>query len=363
MKILRNYLLREHLGPFVVTLLGLTAVLLIGNVVKFAELIIAKGVDPLDLLRLLIYLVPYTLIFTVPMACLVAMNLAFSRLSTDYELIAMRASGIAPLRLVIPILVAGIVISVSLLALNDRVVPESHLAFRRQLKAIGIKQPTAYLEPGTFIKSFVPYVIFIYQIEGQELDNIRIYEPQPNGPTRTIIANRGEFEPLPNKRGVRLKLFDGTADEWDQSDPGSFYKISFSTYTMKLLTDNEDPNRINKKLKEYTFKEMTDEEQRLEAEGIDSLPVQLEYHRRVAWSFASFVFILFGLSLGLRLHHHERLISFVWILSIFVVYYVSAIGMNAIALKEFVPAWVAMWVPNFIGITTGAALLAKTVRR
>src|SRR3990167_798777 len=146
MRILRTYLLREHLAPFLVTLGGLTAVLLVGNIVKFAALVIGKGVSILDILRLIIYLIPYMLSFTVPMAVLITMVLAFGRLSTDYELVAMRASGVSPGRLVGPLLLTGLMISFGMLVLNDRIVPESHLAFRRQLKAIGIKQPAAYLE-------------------------------------------------------------------------------------------------------------------------------------------------------------------------------------------------------------------------
>ncbi|MBI3323628.1 MAG: LptF/LptG family permease, partial [Candidatus Omnitrophica bacterium] len=58
MKLLRTYVLKEHIGPFLVTLGGLTAALLVGNILKFAELVIAKGVSVFDILRLLIYLIP-----------------------------------------------------------------------------------------------------------------------------------------------------------------------------------------------------------------------------------------------------------------------------------------------------------------
>jgi lipopolysaccharide export system permease protein len=362
MKILRAYLLREHAAPFAVTLGGLTAVLLIGNMVKFAELVIAKGVNPLDLLRLIIYLVPYLISYTIPMACFVAMVLAFGRLSTDYELIAMRASGIAPGRLVAPLLVAALVISGGLLVLNDRIVPAAHLAFRRQLKAIGIKQPTAYLEAGTFIKEFAPYVIFVYHVQGRKLHNVRIYEPQPNGPTRTILADRGEFERLPGKEGVMLRLFDGTVDEWDPEEPGAFFKVSYSTYAMKLQAGQEDAERVGKKLKELTFHDLAQEDRRLAAQGIETLPISLELHRRVASAFAPLVFALFGLAFGLRLQHHERLMTFVWVLAIFILYYLGSVGMNAAALKGWLPAWLAMWLPNLAGAGAGASLLGRALR-
>lgn len=363
MRILRTYILQEHAAPFFVTLGGLTAVLLVGNIIKFADLVISKGVSIFDVLRLVIYLIPYMLSFTIPMACLIAMILAFGRLSTDYELIAMRASGVAPIRLVFPMLIVGLVMSCLLIIVNDRIVPKSHLAFRQQLKAIGVKRPTAYIEAGTFIKEFPPYTIFVYQVEGQKLSNIRIYEPQPQGPTRTIIAERGEFHRLPNKRGVQLLLYDGTMDEWDLQHPGSFYKVTFGTYEMALRSDQDDPDLVGRKLREMTFKELVAERKRLRAEGVETLPLNLELHRKIASSFAALIFMTFGLALGLRLHHHERLMSYVWILSIFILYYLGTIGMNAIALKGWLkPTW-AMWVPNLVGGAISGTMIAKAVRR
>ena len=363
MRILRAYVLREHASPFFVTMGGLTAALLIGNIIKFAELVVAKGVSPVDILRLMIYLIPYMLSFTVPMACLISMILAFGRLNTDYELIAMRASGIAPIRLVFPMVLVGLVISTLLLIVNDRVVPASHLAFRRQLKAIDIKQPTAYLEAGTFIKDFPPYIIFVYRVDGQKLDNVRIYEPQPNGPTRTIIADRGKFERLPSRRGVQLRLYDGTVDEWDPLRPGTFYKVTFTTYAMTLRSDQDDPERLGKKLRELTFKELLAERQRLEADGIETLPVSLELHRKIASSYAVLVFMLFGLAFGLQIHHHERLISFLWVLIVFVTYYLGMIGTNALALKGLLSPAAAMWLPNLVGAGISSVMILRATRR
>ena len=361
MKILRTYILKEHLGPFLVTLSGLTVVMLVGNIIKLADLVITKGVSIFDIVRLLLYLIPYLLSFTVPIAALIAIIMAFGRLSSDYELIAMRASGVAPARLLVPLLVAALVVSGGVLLLNDRVIPSAHLAFRRQLKAIGVKQPTAYLEAGAFIREFTPYILFIYHIEGKTLYNVRIYEPQPNGPTRTTLATRGEFEPLPKEQGVRLKLYEGTSDEWDLTNPGSFYKAAFNSYSMTLTT-NTKGNQVGKKFGEMTFGELAREQRVMQAQGIDPLPLALEFHRKIASSFATMIFVLFGLAMGLRLHHHERLMVFVWVLGLTIAYYLGAIGMDAIAIKGHIPAWLAMWLPNLVGSVWGGVQLYRAVR-
>lgn len=363
MRILRHYLLREHASPFFVTLGGLTAVLLLGYLIKFADLVISKGVNPIDLLRLIVYLVPYMISFTIPMACLIAMVLAFNRFRSDYEIIAMRASGVSPAKLIMPILTIGLIISAILFILNDRVVPATHYAFRKQIKAIGIKQPTAYLEAGTFIKEFEPYVIFVYQIKDKVMHNIRIYEPQVSGPTRTIIADRAEFQRLPEKTGVQLNLYDGTLDERDPTRPGSFYKASFSVYRMNLDTNEDDPDRIGKKMKELTFNELLAEEQKLQSQEIDATPVTLELHRKMAASFAPLVFVLFGLVLGLSSPRHEKLTTYVWVLLIFMVYYLSTVGMNALVLKGWCPPAVAMWTPNAVSLFLCFVLLSIIVRR
>ncbi len=362
MKIIRTYILKEHLGPFVVILSGLTAVMLVGNIIKLTELVIAKGVSIFDILRLLLYLIPYLLCFSVPIACLIAMVMAFGRLSGDYELIALRASGVAPARLIWPVLMAGLLLSGGVLLLNDQVVPTAPLAFRRQLKAIGLKRPTAFLEAGTFIRQFDPYIIFIYHIEGKTLYNVRIYEPQPNGPTRTIVANRGEFEPLAAEHSLRLKLYEGTADEWDPAHPGSFYKVAFGSYTMVLSTDQSAVEKLGKKLKEMTLGELLREHRRVKAQGIDPLPVTIEFHQKIASSFATVVFVMFGLAMGLGLHHQERLVMFVWVLGFTIAYYLTAVGMDAVVLKNWLPAWLAVWLPNLIGGTFGAVKLSQVVR-
>ena len=111
------------------------------------------------------------------------------------------------------------------------------------------------------------------------------------------------------------------------------------------------------------MKELAAERQRLHAKGIDTLPVSLELHRRIASSFAPLLFIAFGLAFGLQLHHHERLMMFVWVLAVFISYYLGTVGMNAVALKGWLPAWSAMWMPNLAGGLVSGVMVRRAVRQ
>ena len=76
MKILRNYILREFLGPLLLCLGVLTFVMvLIGNLKRIADLVINKGVDIFSVIQIFIYLTPYIVTYTLPISILVAVLL------------------------------------------------------------------------------------------------------------------------------------------------------------------------------------------------------------------------------------------------------------------------------------------------
>ncbi|MFA6384533.1 MAG: LptF/LptG family permease, partial [Candidatus Omnitrophota bacterium] len=178
MKILRNYVLKEFIGPLLGSLLVLTFVMILGNLVKIADLVINKGVDLWSVVKLFLYMMPALLTYTLPIATLIAVLLSLGRLSGDNEIVTMRASGINLFHIVLPLMVTGLILSLVLLIFNDRLVPYAHFAQRKTLVEVGTKNPAAALEPGIFINSFDKYILFIYSIEGNKLNNIRIYEPQ-----------------------------------------------------------------------------------------------------------------------------------------------------------------------------------------
>ncbi len=94
MKILRDYFIKEFIGPLFLALGVLTFVMLLGNLVKITDLIIRKGVDIYTVSKLFLLMIPYLLTYTLPVAALTAVLLSLGRLSGDNEIVAIRASGI-----------------------------------------------------------------------------------------------------------------------------------------------------------------------------------------------------------------------------------------------------------------------------
>ena len=364
MRILQNYILKELIGPFILSIVVFTFILLMGNLIKLAELVITKGVGVIYVIRLFIYLIPYLLSYTIPMASLTTTLLAFGRLSSDNEIVAIKANGISLYRIMVPVIVLGFILSFISVILNDRILPKTHFASRQIVKEIGMKKPTVYLEEGTFIKTFEPYIIFIYGINRNALSNIRIYETQEGKPTRIIIANRGEFITIPEKQLLKLKLMDGSSDEPNPKDPNSFYKLDFETYYLTLdLSKYQTSKDIEKKPKDESINELHREIKTLKPMGVDIKPLFTEIHKKISLSFASIAFILIGLPLGLVSRRGEKSIGFGISLGLIILYYVLLAGGEAMALKGILSPGISVWLPNLLLGMLGIVLIYFVAER
>lgn len=362
--ILNRYITREFIGAFFLSIAVFTFALLVGNFIKMAELIINKGVALSSLLKLIFYLIPYLLTYTVPMAMLTATLISFGRLSSDNEIMAMRSLGISVLTISLPLFALGLIVSVISIPLNDKLLTKSHFASRKVLKEIGLRTPAAYLEAGTFIKDFDGYIVFIHEIKGNELKNIRIYQPQENRPTRTITAKGGEFIPAPQKGVIKLKLIDGTSEEPDINNPARFFKLNFKTYYMTLnVQDKPKQNKLEKKTREMTIKELREESKKLRREGIELEPLLTEIHKKIAVSFSAFVFVLIAIPLAIKSHVSEKSISLGISLGVLVIYWLFLVGGTAFALRGTMPPWFAIWLPNIIMGSAGLFLFCGILKR
>jgi len=365
MRILRNHILLEFAGPFSFCLLTLLFVFLLGKgFVQMADLIFNKSVDPLLILKLLVFTSPFLLMFIIPMAVLVATLLTFGKLSFDNEIMAIRASGVSILKIAKPLIISVCVLSLFSFLLSDRIASVSHFAYRRILMQIGIQSPAAALEEGTFIKKFKNFVIFVYEIDKNKLKGIRIYQPQEGKPTRTIIAQKGELISIPERGIIKLKLIHGTSDEPDPKDPAKLYKLNFKTYDLPLnVSGLKDAEELGKKAKDMTIKELRNEIKRLGESGIQgTYPLAAEIHNKIALSLSSIAFLLIGIPLGITTRRSEKSLSFGIGLVLMTLYWVLLIGGMALAQKGMAPPFLALQFSNIVVGGLGLFLFVKLVK-
>ncbi|MFH1245288.1 MAG: LptF/LptG family permease [Candidatus Omnitrophota bacterium] len=363
MKILRTYLLKEMFWPFMLSLFVLIFIMVIGQLITVVNLVVNKGVSLGLVCKLILLLIPNILSYALPLSILSATLLSIGRLSADNEITAIRASGIHLYKLTFPIIIMGLILSLGSIPLNDRIKSQALFTSRKVLKQIGMKSPTAFLEAGTFIRTFQNYIIFIYGIHQNKLTNIRIYQPQKDKPTRTIIASRGEFLPVPEKGIVKLKLMDGVSDEPNPKDPNTFYKLNFKTYYLSLDVSSGSEN-LQKKLKDMTIAELYQKKNELKKNNIEeSASIMTEINKKLSFSFASFAFVLIGLPLAIWTRRREKFVGIGLSIAIFVAYYILFLAGEVLSMKKFVYPGLGMWLSDIILILIGLMLIPHSIKR
>jgi len=349
MRILRNYILKECSVPFVMCLGVLTFVFLLGYLPQLANKVINQGVDLGSVTLAFLYNIPVLLGYTLPIAALATVILTFGRFSSDNEIIAIRASGISLRSLLAPLIAVGIILSLIMLILNDRVIPGAYENQRQILQQTGAKNPSAILEAGTFIEAFNGNVIFVYKIDRNKMYNVRIWQPQPDGkPTRTISAQEGEFTTVPGQQKILLKLINGTSDEPDFNNPNNFYKLNFKTSFMTIDMGRKAV-KLEKKPKGMSLKELDAETKKLDKLSVDTKPLVAEYHRKISWALSPLIFILLGFPVAVITHRRAKTANLLLAVIFAAPYYLVSIGCQALATQGIARPDIIMWIPNIIG--------------
>jgi lipopolysaccharide export system permease protein len=348
MRILRNYILQECILPFIIAISVLTSVFLLGYLPQLANRVINKGVSLIAVTKMFFFYIPILLGYTLPIACLVTVILTFGRMSAENEILAMRASGIYLRKLLAPLFMLGVILSLCVYILNDRVIPQAYSAQYGILQDTGTQNPTALLEAGSFINAFEKYIIFIYRIENERMFGIRIYQPQPNKSTRTIIAQEGEFVKVPGQDKLMIKLINGTSDEPDLKNPNNFYKLNFQNSFITLDLSKKQ-NKADKKPKAMTLKELETKILEYEKMSINTSPLVTEYHRRISWSLTPLLFILLGFPFAVITHKRAKSANLLFALLFAAPYYILSLACQAMATQNTLDPALCMWIPTMIG--------------
>ncbi|HOY59271.1 MAG TPA: LptF/LptG family permease, partial [Verrucomicrobiota bacterium] len=183
MRTLHWYLLRQVMASVVMTVLVFTFVLLLGNVLKeILGLLVNRQATLGIVLEAIALLVPYVLVYALPMGLLTATLLAFGRFSADQELTAARASGISLIALAAPVLLVSLVLSGLSGWFNLYLAPECRMAYKELFYRLGMEKPTTLLAENQFIKDFPGYVIYVGSAHGNTLENVVIYQMETNRP-------------------------------------------------------------------------------------------------------------------------------------------------------------------------------------
>ncbi len=238
MRILTNYISRQFLLTFAITLAVFLFVMAVGNIFKVIDLF-SRGVPGLLILQVFSYGIPFSLIFAIPMSVMASAFLIFSRMSSDRELIAMKACGVSLWQVIQPTVLIASLLSLFCIYINCNLAPNSHYARRTVLGKLGVETPLSLLDEGRFIRDFPGFTIYIARKDGSRVSNIVIYEFDSKGVKQTVRAKSGTIEADKNDPGkIMIRLFQVRIDKADDKFPNDLSR-------MKRLSADEYPVKID----------------------------------------------------------------------------------------------------------------------
>ena len=151
LKKLHTLTLKSFLPPFTITLfVSVFLFFLVEIVITYLDEFIGKGLNTFDLLKLFGYAWIAIVPQCIPLAVLLGSIMSFGNLAENYELAAMKSSGLSLFKIIKPVFVFIIVLAAMTFMFNNFVLPVVHLKFQSLLYDIRQKKPTVNIKDGIF---------------------------------------------------------------------------------------------------------------------------------------------------------------------------------------------------------------------
>jgi len=365
-----------------------TFVLLLANVLKEIVGMLVSGQVPITTVLLAIgLLIPFVLVYALPMGMLTGTLLVFGRFSADNEFTAIRGSGISLISVISPVLLFSVFLSGICALVNMEIAPRCRVAYKQLLWSTGISRAGAFLPEKTFIKDFSGYVVYLGSVKGPNLKDVLLYKLDTANDRVEWYVRASEGRLKSSGNIVQLQLFDawridlkeGTRNQlplyWSEgilfytnsaARPAE-HKISLSDMTFQELRSELrnierklNPSVPTGKLSNEALRERLREFQQ-QAQDL-STPIKVQIHRQAAFSFACIGFTLVGIPLGIRAHRRETTFGIAMALILVILYYSFFIlGQSLETEAQYFPHLI-LWLPNFIFQAIGAVLLWRANR-
>jgi lipopolysaccharide export system permease protein len=236
MKKLQRYVLWEHVPPFIFSFLIITFLLIIDYVPKIIDHVIDKNLSIWVVLELIGLNLAWMLALSVPMSVLVATLMAFGRLTSDFEISAVKSSGVNLLHILTPVLVAGGVIMVGMIAFNDKVLPDLNKRARTLWGDISAMRPTLVFKSGIFVTDIPGYLVLIDHIDHatSRVEGVRITDTRVGTKPRIVVAEFGYLKMTDNGKNMQFTLHHGELHSLDLENPDNYRKLDFDTQVINI---------------------------------------------------------------------------------------------------------------------------------
>ena len=212
MKKLDRFLLKSFVGPFFAILAIVTFILVMQFLWLYIDELVGKGLEFKVILEFLMWGSCQTLPLAIPLATLLSSMMTLGDMGEKFELTAMKASGISLLRILAPMIVVSVLISIGAFFIGDRLVPYSINQIYTMRDDIGRTKSEIKIPTGTFYDGIEGYILRVERRDKNTgmMYNIQVYDHTTGkGNTRITVADSGIIKMSKAKDYLTFQLFEG----------------------------------------------------------------------------------------------------------------------------------------------------------
>jgi lipopolysaccharide export system permease protein len=349
MRILDRYLIRELVGPFFFGLLAFTMIFVAGPIlVRITQAMAEQGLSLGKASLLFLYLLPRYLVLTFPMATLLGIIITFGRLSSESELIAMFAGGASFRRIMVPVVIFGLGVSLLTVAFNEEVVPAANAAAERIASDYAGRDNVVLRQMNGEEIGRLLYAERLDVRTGQ-MDGVTLLEFRGGQPSYLLTARQARWQ------GDMWVFYDGSSG--NVSPQGPALTVRFRESRARLL---DPPKALAAEARdpgEMTYRELKEQIERLSRQKIKISSYVVTLYQKISIPFASLVFALIGAPLGLRSPRGGSAIGLGLTMLIIFGYYVIWHYLSVLAQQDALSPFLAAWLPNWITGALGVGLV------
>ena len=371
-----RWLLGQIIPPMIFAISAFTVISLsVGVMFDLIRKIVEYGLPLFLALKVLFFSLPSFLVLSFPMAVLLSTLLAYGKLSSNYELLALRSLGIKTSRIISPAIALSIFMTGLTFYFNDNLVPVSKKLAETTLRAgIGSsfseekgKENIMFSRYGSRINSEtkkptinnskLTHIFYSKWYKNKIMKNVTVLDFSREDFQQILKAKTGRFD----KKSSSWIFSDGSIVSIDSG--GQTTNIQFKEYTYPFVEGPMDLAKVPKDANEMTLK------QAIQAEKIYKKTGNLKEVRRIkvriqekfTLPFACLVFGLIGSSLGSKSNlRSSKSQGFGLSVILILIYYVMSFIFSSFGVKGILPPIFAAWLPVLISLLGGIYLLKKS---
>lgn len=338
------------------------SVLFVLRIVEFVDLAFARGVPAGLVGALAAYIIPSYLEIALPMAALLAVVVVFARLSSDGEMLALRASGLELKQLATPLITFSLFVAMTSLVLGVWARPWANRGIESTTYEMARTRLTASLRPGVFNTWFGGVILFVDDLDPTTgtMRNVMLAEEREEFGRKTIFAGGGQVESNKDARTANLKLRDGSLLTYhasgkyhDRTDFGSLeLNFNLAQEPGLDLVDRGGPSSMS-------LPRLLEERRERIGRGESAIEETIELHRKLVLPAAALLLPFVGVPLGAVGRRGVKSRGLLLSTIVVLVYYLMLTGAVTVAREEILPTAAAMWTPDLLLATLTIVLFRR----